>query len=149
MSVTDVTFGIDDTIQWHASQLEKINLLPVLSGNEMIGVGQPDKGDPFLGPVLLEGGQRIRSNGQDLSAAVPKFFIVVSQTRQLRAAVRSHEATQKGQHDRPPAVIRQAPTLALHIVQFEIRCKFPRCNQFRHRLSSFKNCAVASTICFC
>ena len=106
MCVADVSFAVDNTIQRHASQLEKLHSLPVFPGNQVIRVRQTDKGNAFILPVLLESWHRVWPNGQDLHAAVYKLFILISQARQLRAAIRSHKAPQEGKHNRFPAEIR-------------------------------------------
>ena len=92
MGKTDISFGINDAIQWHAAQFKKLHLLPVLPGNQMVGIGQTNEGNPFILPVLLKGRQRVWPDRQDFHPAAFKFFILIPQARQLRAAVRSHKA---------------------------------------------------------
>ena len=106
MGKTDISFGINDAIQRHAAQFKKLHLLPVLPGNQVIRVRQTNEGDPFILPVLFKGGQRVWANRQDFHPAAFKFFIFITQARQLRATVGSHEAAQKCQYDRFAAKLR-------------------------------------------
>lgn len=149
MRKADEPFGVNDATQGHPSELKEVHFLPVTLGDQAIWVGQPNKGDRFILPVLPESGQSVRSYGYDFHAATREPLIIIPQTRQLRAAVGSHEAAQKGKEDRPPAEIRQATTVALHIVQLKIGRKLSRRNEVCHWLISFKNCTVASTACRC
>jgi len=55
MGITDVSFGINDAVQGHAPQLEEVHFLPVPSSYQVIGVRQPNKGNPFILPILLKG----------------------------------------------------------------------------------------------
>ena len=95
MYKADITFGIDHIIQGHSSQLKEIHFLPVHSGNQMFSIGQPDKGNLFIPPILFKDQRRIGSHSQDFRAAARELIISVSQARQLRAAVRSHKAAQE------------------------------------------------------
>ena len=92
MRKADIPFLIEDTVQRHASQLEEFDLLLILSGDQMISVCQAEKRDVFLLPILLKDGRHIGANGQDLHTAAGELFIVITQARQLRAAVGSHKA---------------------------------------------------------
>jgi len=78
MSKADIPAGIDDTIQRHSSQLEEIHFLSVRSGNRMVGVWQADEWDFFVFPILLKNPILIRSNSQDLSAAMGEPFIFLA-----------------------------------------------------------------------
>jgi hypothetical protein len=55
MSETDVPIGIKYAIQRHAPQLEEFDFLPIPSGNQVIGVRQSNKGNPFIPPILPKG----------------------------------------------------------------------------------------------
>jgi len=55
MGKADVPFGIKYAIQGHAPQLEEIHFLPVPSGNQVIWIGQPNKGNSFIPPILPKG----------------------------------------------------------------------------------------------
>ena len=98
----------------------------------MLGIGQADKRNPFILPILLEYCKRIRTNCQDHHITICEFFILVTQARQLRAAVGSHKAAQEGQHHRPPAKIRQTSAIAFYIFKFKIRSRLPRGDEFTH-----------------
>ena len=54
MCKTDISFFINDTIEGHATQLEKIYLLAIHPCNTMIGVGQSYERDLLIRPVLFE-----------------------------------------------------------------------------------------------
>lgn len=149
MGITDIAPAIHNTIQGHSSQLKEIYLLPVHSGNRMFWIRQADKGNLFILPVLLECRTGIRANRQDQHIAVCEFFMLITQARQLRAAVGSHKAAQEGQHHGPPAKIGQTPAIAFYIFKLKIRSKFPRGNKFCHWLNDSKNRTVASTDCCC
>jgi hypothetical protein len=105
MSKTDVTLGIDNTVQWHPSQLEQVDFLPVESGNGMVRVGQANKRNFLILPVLPEHICRIGPHRQDLRPAAGELFVSIAQARQLRATVRSHEPAQEGKHNRLAAKI--------------------------------------------
>jgi hypothetical protein len=105
MCKADVAFGVDHTVERHTSQLEQVDFLAVNSSNRMVRIGQADKGDPLLLPVLPKDRLGVRSDRQDLRAAACELFISIPQTRQLRAAVRSHKTAQEGKHDRPTAKV--------------------------------------------
>jgi len=100
MRKADIAFGIDDTVQRHASQLEEIHFLTIHSRYGMARVRQTNKGDLLIGPILPKDVQRIRSDSQNFHAAALEFFIFIPKTRQLRAAVGSGKAAQERQQDR-------------------------------------------------
>lgn len=56
MRKADISLGIYDAVQRHASQLEQIHFLAVGSRHGMVRVGQADEGDAFIFPILLEDG---------------------------------------------------------------------------------------------
>ena len=100
MGKTDVAFGIHYTIQRHAPQLEQVDFLFVHSGNFMIGIRQTNERNFFIRPILLECRRRVRPDCQDRYIAADKFFVLITQARQLRAAIRSHESAQERKHNR-------------------------------------------------
>jgi hypothetical protein len=106
MRKADIAFGIDDTIQGHSPQFEQIHFLPVRPGNGMIRIGQTDERHPFIPPILLKNGRPLGSDRQDLYPTARKETISITQARQLRAAVRSHETAQEGKHHRLAAKFR-------------------------------------------
>ena len=71
----------------------------------MIGVWQPNERNMLIAPVLFKGRRRIGSNGKDLHSAIYKLIILISQARQLRAAIRSHKAAQECKYNRLAAEI--------------------------------------------
>ena len=95
MSVTDVTLGIQDIVQWHASKLKKINFLFIEARNFMFGVGQANERNVFIFPETLKLLGFIRPNCQNDCAAFGELLMIITQARQLRATVWSHEAAQK------------------------------------------------------
>ena len=99
MCVADIPFKINDTIQGHAAQLEKIHFLFVHSGDPMIGIRQTRKGNSFSRPILLEGCRRIGTDRQDRDIMARKFYVLITQARQLRAAIQSHEPAQERKHN--------------------------------------------------
>lgn len=150
MGKTDVSILINHAAQGHASHFEEVDLLTVHPRHAVIGVGQTDEGDAFILPILLECGWGIGSHSQDLRVAPHKALMVVPQARQLRAAVRSHEPAQKGEHDRLfPPKIGQAHRIALHVVQFKIGRQDAGGDDVRSHFSRkpSKNRAVASATC--
>ena len=106
MGKADVSFGVDNTVQWHTTQFKKIDLLPVFLGDQVVRVGQPNKRNFFIPPILLKGRQWIRSYSQYFHTALCELLIFITQARQLRAAIGSHKAAQEGKQDRFPAKIR-------------------------------------------
>ena len=106
MSETDITIGIDHTIQRHPSQLEEIYFLAVGFRHRMLRVWQTDKWNVFVLPVSLKYPCRVRSYRQNFRAAAGELFISITQARQLRAAVGSHKAAQESEHHGFAAKIR-------------------------------------------
>ena len=151
MSKTDVPLRVNDTVKRHASHFEEVDLLTVHSGNPVVRVRQSGERDALIRPVLLERRRGIGPHSQDLGITTDKALIIVPQARQLRAAVRSHEPAQEGEHDRLfPPKIGQAHRIARHVVQFKIRRQDAGSDDVRSHFSRkpSKNCAVASATCF-
>jgi len=131
MRKTDVPLFVDDAVQRHAPEFEQVHLLAVHARHPVIGVRQTDEGNPLVLPIPFEGLGVVRSNRNDLGIAPHKALMIVPQTRQLRAAVRSHETAQEDEHHRSAfAEIRKADKVPLYIGQFEVRGGFPGCDQF-------------------
>jgi hypothetical protein len=148
MGITDKPLAIDNAIQRHAAQFEQVHLLFVNSGNAVVRIGQADKGDVFLRPILLKGRRGIGSNRQNLRTASRKFIVLVPQARQLRAAMRSHKPAQESQNNRLAiAETRKAHGFPFDIFQFKVRRLFPGGDEFVHWFNASRNCAVASAIC--
>ncbi len=66
MCKADIAFRIHDTVQGHASQLEKIHFLSVHARDAMVGIRQADEGNIFIPPILLERGRGIGTDRQYL-----------------------------------------------------------------------------------
>lgn len=71
----------------------------------MIRVGQADERNMLTVPVLLKGIEGIWSHGKDFHAAAEKFTVLITQARQLRAAVGSHKAAQESQYNGLASII--------------------------------------------
>lgn len=131
MRKTDIPLFVDDAVQRHAPEFEQVHLLAVHARHPVIGVGQTNEGNPLVLPIPFEGLGVVRPDRNDHGIAPHKALMVLPQTRQLRAAVRSHEAAQEDKHHRPAsAKIRKADKVPLYIGQFEVRSGFPGRDQF-------------------
>jgi len=121
MHETDATFEVDNGVHGHAPELEEIDFLFVQFRHLLAYVGQADERDIILAPIFGELSGFIRPDSQDFSPARRELSVAISQTRQLRAAVRSHETAQEGQHDHFLAAIgRQPYGISVYIFQFKI-----------------------------
>ena len=121
MSITDMTFGVHDAVQWHSSKFKKIDFLFIKVRDFMFGIGQANKRNVFILPKALKLLEVIRPDRQNDCTAFNELLIFITQARQLRAAVRSHKAAQKIKDDGSAVKLRQANALALYIIQFKIR----------------------------
>ena len=124
--------GIDDGYKRHAAQLEEVDLLFIPGRDLVTRVGEADKGQGLDLPVGPEGCGRIGTDGKDVGAPLRELGVLVTQTRQLRAAVRSHKAAQERKQDRLATVIDKPHACAVRIGQFEEGSRFPGVQQFRH-----------------
>lgn len=121
MNVADHAIHVDHAVHGHAAKLEQIDLLPVHFCDRVFRVGQTDKGDVLTLPIMLERLKRIGPHCKKLHAARLKPGIGIAKTRQLRAAVRSDEASQKGkQNGFVPAIVGKAHRVSVNIVQQKI-----------------------------
>lgn len=145
MCVANAAILVDNTHERHASKFEEINFLTILYRNAMFGIGQTNKGNIFNPPILLKGSFSIRPNGQDLYAALLKFFVFIFHARQRRAAIRSHEAAQKRQNDWLAAKIQEADGVAVQVGSFKFRSGFARGKNF-HLSRSFAFSQISSNI---
>lgn len=98
----------------------------------MFGVGQANERNIFIFPETLKLIRVIRPDRQNDYAAFSKLLIFITQARQLRAAIGSHEAAQKIKYDRSPAKFRKTNVVALYIIQFKIGSGISRCDQLTH-----------------
>ena len=133
MRKADIALCVHDATQGHASQLEEIHLLPIHPCDAVLCIGQSDEGNSFILPILLERGRWIGTDSQYLCSALCEFFILITQARQLRAAIRSHKAAQKRKNNGlVVSKIRKSYLVAVHILELEIGRELPRRNQFIH-----------------
>ena len=54
MSITDMTFGVHDAVQWHSSKFKKIDFLFKETRDFMFGIGQANKRNVFILPKALK-----------------------------------------------------------------------------------------------
>lgn len=106
MGILDQALGIDHCHEWHATQLEQVDLLPVQAGDFVLGIRDPDERNALGTPVPAKFAGAVRADGDHFCCPAGELRIVVSQARQLRAAIRSGKAAQKGQHNDMAAKIR-------------------------------------------
>lgn len=132
MGIADIASGIYHTIQRHTSKLEKVDFLPIGPRHRMIWVRHADEWDPFLLPIFLKDRQGVGSHSQNRGAAPRERFISITQARQLRAAVRSHETAKERKHDRLATKIRKTDRPAADILQFKVWRQLAGSDQFTH-----------------
>jgi hypothetical protein len=119
--VADLPRRVHDEHGGHPSQLEQVDLLPVLIGHCVLWIGQAGKGKRFLFPRALKRSRPVRADDEHLCVALDKGGIVLAQLRQMPAAVGSRESARKYQHDMPLApIIGQAHWVALRILNGKI-----------------------------
>ena len=99
MNIADSPVCIDHTIQGHAPQLKKIHFLTIQPCNFMARIGQANIGDILIYPIFFIGIQVVRANCNDLYSSGREIGVTIAHTRQLRAAVWSHESAQECEHD--------------------------------------------------
>lgn len=131
VDVANLPVQIHDSVERHAPQFEEVDLLTIQPGNRMSGVGQSDIRQVFVSPVASKRVGGVGADGENFRAALCKFGMAVLHARQLRAAVRSHKAAQKSQHNRSAsAKAGKSYRVAIEIVQFKIGRKFAGSNKF-------------------
>jgi hypothetical protein len=87
----------------------------------MLGVGQADKRVLFFSPLAGESFLIFRADDEDLGVALYELLIVLTQLRQMPAAMRSGKAAGEDQDDVLSVTeIGQADRLPLEIVQREV-----------------------------
>lgn len=123
---------VDDHLCGHASQLEKVNFLPVQLQHAGFRIGQTGKWQIVFLPV---GGERLsifRANHNDFGPAVLEFLMVLAQLHHVPLAEWSGKAAvENEQNIRPPAKIGQSDRFAPEIFQRKIGCRGVQSN-FRH-----------------
>ena len=120
MDVADAAAFVDDAHQGHAPKFKEVDFLAILDRDTMFGIGQADAGNFFVHPILPEGGFGVRTDGDDLCAALLEFLIFIADARQRRAAIGSGEAAQEIQHERLfAAKIGETDEVAVQIFDFK------------------------------
>jgi hypothetical protein len=145
MGVTDATIFINNAHQRHAAKFEEVDLLAIEDRDAVFGIGNTDERDVFVAPVLLKGGIGVWANGEDDRLASLKFFVIVSQARQRRAAIGSHEAAQEIEQNRLAAKIGEADATTVEVINFEFGGRFARGDEF-HFKSAFTFFQILSNI---
>jgi len=69
MSITNHAVRIHHADQWHASQLEEVDLLPIAQRHLVIRIGQAGKRQFLLIPIFAKCFLAIRTDGENLRAA--------------------------------------------------------------------------------
>lgn len=98
MPVTYKTININHHQGRQSSQFEQFYLLAVGIGHLMVRVGQPDKRVLLVTPGTNYLGVIFGANNHNLRIVINELLIIVAQLRQVRAAVRSGQATIEHQH---------------------------------------------------
>lgn len=91
-----MTLAVNHRVQRHATEFEQVDFLFVDFRNPLIRIGQAWERQIVFLPVLDKLLQWIRTDGENFSFTLGELVIPVPQARQLRAAIRSHEAAQEG-----------------------------------------------------
>lgn len=112
--------------QRHSSQLQNVDLLPVASGHPVIRVGHARERQPFRAPIGAECICAIRTHRQDLCTASREVVIIISESRQLRAAVWSKKTPQKDKDDRPTSILGEADDTSARVAQLKFGGKLSR-----------------------
>lgn len=102
MSIVLITYStcfVYDKEGGHASHFEEADFLVVGVRDDVFGVRESDEGDGFGFPVAFEGVGSIGSDAEDFRVTRGKGRVVLAQAGEVGAAVGSHEAARKDQHD--------------------------------------------------
>ena len=126
MRIADHPRCVDHRDERHAAHLEDVDFLFVSLCNGVTRIGKTNERKLLRIPISAERQCRVWPNGYHISPAAREFLVLIAQARQLRAAIRSEEATQKGQDDRLPSIICKSDQVAVWIGQLEFRCSFTR-----------------------
>ena len=81
----------------------------------MVGIWQTNEWHIFVCPITSKCGGIVGPDGQDLCTTAGELVIVITQARQLRTAVRSHEAPQESQQHRLAKVSRELDLTAPYV----------------------------------
>ena len=99
MHEADMAFAVDDGVHGHTSELEQVDFLLVNLRYSFAHIGQSDKRKLILTPIIDKGRGLVGADSQNFGSTRGEIFVAISQARQLRAAIRSHEAAQEGQQN--------------------------------------------------
>ncbi len=99
MRKTDASLFVHNEQRGHSSEFEQLYLLLVQIGDLVITVRQADKRHFVCRPKQFERRRAIGTHGENFRIAFYKFLIVLTQLRQMLAAVWSSKPAQKRQHD--------------------------------------------------
>lgn len=72
-----IPFGVHNTTQRHAPQLEQVDLLPVLHGNRMRRIRETYKRNLFILPILTKYPCRVRPYSQNFGTAAGKLLVSI------------------------------------------------------------------------
>ncbi len=98
----------------------------------MLGVGQTDKGQLMIGPIIFKEMLGLGANHDDLRVALDKLLVLSTQLRRMLFAERSEEAAIENQYDVfLAAKIGKPHGFIVEITQREVRRRRVKLN-FRH-----------------
>ena len=117
----------------------------------MIRIRQANILNIFICPITLKRRQVIWPNCNNLRSMCCELGIIIAHARQLRAAIRSHKATQESKHNRlVSAITGKLNRFSVYVFKFKIRGKFAGGNEtwvhVTSPMSSFAFFQIASNI---
>jgi hypothetical protein len=120
MGKAHAAFWIDDEDRGHASEFEQVDLLVIGISDARANVRAAGEGHVIFFPIAAESIRAIGTQRDDLRAAGSKFGIVLTQLRQMLAAVGSDKSARENQNNGLFAlVIGQADGIPVGIEQIE------------------------------
>lgn len=123
---------VDDDLRRHAAELEQVDFLPIKLKHAMLGVGQSDKGQLMISPIILKEMLALGANHNDFRVLLNKLVVISAQLRRMLFAKWSEEATIENQDDVFLAVKIDKPhRFVIKIIQRKIRRRRVKLN-FRH-----------------
>ena len=99
MLVTDLPFFIDQEQRRNPSEFKKIPFLSIKIRHLVFWIGQPNKGQFFGFPIMLEGSRTIRTDRDNDRVTRGEGRQIIAQMREMGAAVGSHKSAQKDQYN--------------------------------------------------
>jgi hypothetical protein len=147
MLVPNATSLIDQQQGRYTPQLKEIPLLTVHICHHVPGVWQTDKGQVFTFPIPLKGFGAIWTNREYDCVTRSKIRKLITQLREMGAAIGSQKTAQKNKHYVFFAtVVKQTDSVRFYIGQFKIRRILPLFGHNSSKLidvySSFIGCAA-------